>query len=207
MDERATGIVLRTHPLTESSLIVHWLTAELGRLGTIAKGARRPKSAFAGKIDLFYTAEFMFARSRRSDLHILREVRLQTTRDVLRRDLTCLHQAAYCSRLIEQTTETETPLVEIHTLFTTFLDALPLDTPRPWMIFGFEAKLLRELGLAPQEGKLASAVQRLIDLDWGQIQQLSFAETEIRELRQFLHGYLIYHLGKVPANRAAALAS
>src|SRR5688572_33287793 len=101
MDERTTGVVLRTRPLTESSLIVHWLTPELGRVGTIAKGARRPKSPFAGKMDLFYTAEFMFARSRRSDLHILREVSLQATRDVLRRDLSYLHQAAYCSRLIE----------------------------------------------------------------------------------------------------------
>ena len=46
--ERATGIVLRTYPLTETSLIIHWLTAELGRLATVAKGARRPKSPFRG---------------------------------------------------------------------------------------------------------------------------------------------------------------
>src|SRR5687768_2736000 len=187
MDERSTGIILRTRPLTESSLIVHWLTPELGRVGTIAKGARRPKSPFAGKMDLFYTAEFMFARSRRSDLHILREVSLQATRDVLRRDLSYLHQAAYCSRLIEQTTETETPLVEVYALLTNFLETLPLKRPRPEMIFGFEVKLLHELGLGPQEGKMADAAQRLIELDWGQIQQLSLSETEIRELRQFLH--------------------
>ena len=31
------------------------------------------------------------------------------------------------------------------------------------------------------------------------------AEAELRELRQFLHGFLIYHLGKIPPNRAAAL--
>jgi DNA repair protein RecO len=206
MDERATGIVLRTRPLTESSLIVHWLTPELGRLGTIVKGARRPKSAFAGKIDLFYTAEFMFARSRRSDLHILREVKLLATRDTLRRDLSYLHQAAYCSRLIEQTTETETPLPEIYALLTSFLDALPLKPPQPQMIFAFEVKLLHELGLGPQEGKMANAVQRLVKSDWRQIQQLSPGPDEVRELRQFLHGFLIYHLGKVPPNRAAALS-
>jgi DNA repair protein RecO (recombination protein O) len=205
MDERSTGIVLRTRPLTESSLIVHWLTPELGRVATVAKGARRPKSALRGKIDLFYTAEFLFARSRRSDLHLLREVTLQATREMLRRDLSYLHQAAYCSRLIEQTTETETPLVEVYALLSGFLDALPLKAPQPQMIFGFEVKLLHELGLGPQEGKMAAAVQRLIELDWRQIQQLSLREVEVRELRQFLHGFLIYHLGKVPANRAAAL--
>ena len=46
MTENATGIILRTRPLTETSLIVHWLTPELGRLATVAKGARRHKSLF-----------------------------------------------------------------------------------------------------------------------------------------------------------------
>ena len=46
--ERATGLVLRTRPLTETSLIVLWLTREAGRLATVAKGARRPKSPFRG---------------------------------------------------------------------------------------------------------------------------------------------------------------
>ena len=74
--ERATGIVLRTRPLTETSLIVEWLTPDLGRLSAVAKGARRPKSAFRGQIDLFYQAEFSFVRSNRSELHTLREARL-----------------------------------------------------------------------------------------------------------------------------------
>ena len=50
MDERAHGVILRIRPLTESSLIVQWLTPESGRLATVAKGARRPKSAFLGKL-------------------------------------------------------------------------------------------------------------------------------------------------------------
>ena len=61
--ERTTGVVLRTRPLTETSLIVQWLTPDLGRVATVAKGARRPKSPFRGQIDLFYRAEFSFMRS------------------------------------------------------------------------------------------------------------------------------------------------
>ena len=76
MTESASGIILRTRPLTETSLIVHWLTPELGRVATVAKGARRPKSPFAGKLDLFYSADFSFTRSRRSELHTLREAGL-----------------------------------------------------------------------------------------------------------------------------------
>jgi DNA repair protein RecO (recombination protein O) len=77
MDERAQGLVLRVYPLTETSLIVHWLTRDQGRLATVAKGARRPKSPFRGKLDLFYMADFSFGRSRRSELHTLREVSLK----------------------------------------------------------------------------------------------------------------------------------
>ncbi len=44
MDERATGLIVRTRPLTETSLIVHWLTSDLGRNATVAKGVRRQKS-------------------------------------------------------------------------------------------------------------------------------------------------------------------
>jgi recombinational DNA repair protein (RecF pathway) len=54
MIETAAGLVMRTRPLTETSLIVHWLTPTLGRLATVAKGARRANSPFRGKLDLFY---------------------------------------------------------------------------------------------------------------------------------------------------------
>ena len=103
MDERATGLILRTRPLTETSLIVNWLTPEFGRLSTVAKGARRPKSPFRGKLDLFYLADFSFARSRRSDLHTLREVSLRELHPGLREDFGRLQQASYATALIEQT--------------------------------------------------------------------------------------------------------
>jgi DNA repair protein RecO (recombination protein O) len=53
MIETATGLIFRTRSLTETSLIVQWLTPHLGRLATVAKGARRVKSPFHGKLDLF----------------------------------------------------------------------------------------------------------------------------------------------------------
>ena len=150
MSETATGLVLRTRPLTETSLIVHWLTPELGRLATVAKGARRAKSPFRGKLDLFYLADFSFNRSQRSDLHNLREVSLRKTHAPLRHELAYLEQASYCAALLEQTTETETPLPEIFSLMSGFLDQLPNQPPAARNIFAFELKLLAELGLAPE---------------------------------------------------------
>ena len=82
--ESSHGIILRTRPLTETSLIIHWLTPSLGRVATVAKGARRSKSPFAGKLDLFYEAAFSFSRSRHSELHNLREVKLCQTHGAIR---------------------------------------------------------------------------------------------------------------------------
>src|ERR1700687_5232239 len=100
MIQSATGLILRTRPLTETSLIVHWLTPDFGRIATVAKGARRPKSPFLGKLDLFYVADFSFSRSRHSDLHLLREISLRELHPALRRDLVSLRQAAYATELV-----------------------------------------------------------------------------------------------------------
>src|SRR5690348_13402089 len=108
MIQSATGLILRTRHLTETSLIVHWLTPDFGRIATVAQGARRPKSPFLGKLDLFYVADFSFSRSRRSDLHRLREVGLRELHAALRQNLATLRQATYATAFIEQATETET---------------------------------------------------------------------------------------------------
>ena len=209
MIEKATGLILRTRPLTETSLIVHWLTAEFGRLATVAKAARRPKSPFRGKLDLFYLAKFTFSRSRSSELHNLREVSLLETHSFLRHELGYLQQAAYCARLIEQVSETETPLGPMFELLRSLLRALPGQPPWPQTIFAFELKLLSELGLEPSlpqlqlTGGAKSLMRRLNQADWEEISRLRLDVAQLVELRQFLRGFLVFHLGRVPKGREA----
>lgn len=207
MDERTTGLILRIRPLTETSLIVQWLTPDLGRVATVAKGARRPKSPFRGKLDLFYLADFSFQRSRRSELHNLREVVLRETNVALRKEILYLQQASYCATLIEQTTETETPLGNIFQLMYDFLAHLPSRPPQPLTIFAFEMKLLNELGLNPDlaEAKLSAGskqiLQKFVELDWGNLLRLKLSKAQETEIRQFLHGFLISRFGKIPKGR------
>jgi len=213
MYERTRGVVLRLYPLTETSLIVHWLTPGFGRLTTVAKGARRPKSPFGGKLDLFYVADFSFSRSRRSELHTLCEVSLKETHSALRRELGYLRQASYCAALVEQTTERETPLQAIFDLMGGLLNYLPSTPPAPQTLFAFELKLLSELGLKPDLGKsrLSAGSRQIVRAldggDWKGIALLKPSAAQTTELRQFLHGFLIFHLGKIPGGRGAALPS
>jgi DNA repair protein RecO (recombination protein O) len=211
MIEKSSGLILRTRPLTETSLIVHWLTPELGRLATVAKGARRHKSPFQGKLDIFYEGDFSFMRSRRSELHTLREVSLHSTREAIRKDILRLQQAAYATTLVEDVTETETPLPEIFELVRTFLDYLCETEPAPSLILAFELKMLRETGQEPdwEDSKLTAGTRKIAEAltenDWTANRRLKLAPAQITELRQFLHGFLIFHLGRLPRGRAAAL--
>lgn len=211
MVEKATGLILRTRPLTETSLIVHWLTLEFGRLATVAKGACRPKSPFRGKLDLFYQADFSFSRSRRSELHSLREVSLLDVRAALRHDLGYVQQAAYCIRLLEQTTETETPLQPLFELLCGFLDSLPTHPPQTQNVFALELKLLAELGLQPDlsharlSRDAAATVGALGEADWPTVARMKVAKGLSQEINRFLHGFLIYHLGRLAKGRDAAM--
>jgi len=213
MIESTIGLILRTRPLTETSLIVNWLTPDLGRLSTVAKGARRPKSPFLGKLDLFYLASFTFTRSRRSELHTLRELSLQETHPSLRQEMGSLKQAAYAAHLIEQATETETPLPAVYELMRGLLDHLSKQPPQAQNVFSFELKLLNELGLHPDwdEGHLKSGTRQaavmLLQSDWPMLSRLKMSEAQAGELGRFLHGFVVFNLGRVPKGREAAITN
>jgi DNA repair protein RecO (recombination protein O) len=213
MEERSSGLILRTRLLTETSLIVHWLTADCGRLATVAKGARRARSPFRGKLDLFYLCDLSFIRSKRSDLHLLREVSVRDLHAGLREDWHKLQQAAYAAALIEQTTETETPLPVVFDLLLAFLRHLPVRPGGPSNVFAFEMKLLAELGLKPDLGRVRLApgtrlaLGKLAGAEWPAVSRLRLSRAQTREIRQFLQGFLLYHLGRLPPSRTAALGA
>ena len=80
------------------------------------------------------------------------------------------------------------------------------------MIYAFELKLLHEVGLQPkwEQTDLAAGTKKiaaaLMKIDWPACPRLKPTATQILELRRFLHGFLIFHLGHPPKGRAMALA-
>ncbi|MBM3847337.1 MAG: DNA repair protein RecO [Verrucomicrobia bacterium] len=212
-DERAVGVILRTRPLTETSLIAYWLTAEQGRVATVAKGARRPKSPFRGKLDLFHVADFTFARSRRSDLHTLREMELLRTHGSLRTDLGKLEKAAYFAGFIELATESDTPIPEFHDLMIAVLGHLDSFPATSETVIGFEIQALDLLGLSPDWSRVRipepvkKLAVELAHFDWSQAGVPTGDGRWGTALKTFLHGFLIQHLGRLPYGRSRAHAS
>ena len=211
MEERATGLILRQRPLSETSLIVQWLTPTAGRISTVAKGARRPKSPFRGKLDLFFLADFSFNRSRRSDLHALREVMLRQTHARLRHEMGWLQQAAYATHLVELATESETPIPEIYGLMNEWFAYLPQQPASSHGVLAFELKLLALTGLRPDTADLRlspacrSVLDALAETPWPALGTLALPTPVLKELSVFLNGFLAYHLGRVPRSRQNAV--
>jgi DNA repair protein RecO (recombination protein O) len=208
MDDRAVGIILRTFPATETSLVVRWLTPEQGRISTIAKGARRSKSPFAGKLDLFYRARFSFQRSSRTDLHTLREVQVESTIECVRSDLKKLWQASYLAHLIELVTEPDTPVPEIFSIFESFVACLP-DFEGPTLVLSFEAKLLDLLGLAPVTNRLNPGCGRIFEIlgefNPVKLKTLRISNEQLADLRLFLGHEIGSQWGRLPQGRNEAL--
>jgi DNA repair protein RecO (recombination protein O) len=213
MIQSTQGIILRTRPFTETSLLVDWLTSDLGRLHTVARGARRPKSPFRGRLDLFFEADLSLVRSRTSSLHTLREVVVRETHGLLRSGLEPLRQASYAAALIEQTTERDAPLPAVFELLRGFLAGLSGAPGSKCALFAFELKLLRELGLQPDLSSASltpgarQAADRLLQLDWPAIRPLRLTQSQSIELDRFLRAFLLYHLGRIPPSRGAAAKS
>ncbi|NLT69256.1 MAG: hypothetical protein GXX91_01015 [Verrucomicrobiaceae bacterium] len=144
---KAHGTLIRRSALTETSLIVSWCTHEMGIVRTVAKGARRPKSPFAGKLDLFYLCEVEIHPARSGDLHTLKDLRIERPRLGLRRNYLQTLAAAYFVKWIDQIAEAETPLPELADLLDRGLNYLEDHDADRRAIEHFERQLGTFLGV------------------------------------------------------------
>src|SRR4051812_46879898 len=61
---KTEAVVLRSIRYGEADRIVHLYSATRGRIGAIAKGSRRPKSRFGGRLEPFFRLDLVLYRGR-----------------------------------------------------------------------------------------------------------------------------------------------
>ena len=149
--ETTVAILLRKRKFSDTSLIVSWCTELLGCIQTVAKGARRPKSPFAGKLDLFFEAEISIVRSRKSDLHTLTEVVLKNPFPGIRSNYLRTQTAAYFVELIEICTERDHRETELFMLLRRAFGYLDVNDPTQRAVSHFETELARIAGVHDQK--------------------------------------------------------
>lgn len=158
--EQSLGIIIRLTKLTETSWIVHWCTQNEGLVKTVAKGGRRPKSPFAGKLDLFFQAELTWVRSRKSELHALKEVAVASYREGLRKSYVNTVAAAYFVDLLDSVVEPDHPVPELFDLLQRGLDYLDREGADTRAVLHYEKELVRLLGVQHQRLSPVMALER-----------------------------------------------
>lgn len=160
--ESTEAILLRRMRLTDTSLIITWASPQMGVVRTVATGALRPTSPFRGRLDLFFSTEIVFARSRRSDLHQLREVNVTRARHGVAGDYRRLQLASYFAALVEAVTEPDAPLEGLWPLLVRGLDYASEGRLDRAALGRFERRVCTALGLGELDE--SSAIGALVDL-------------------------------------------
>lgn len=150
MFETTQAIALRIHPFSETSHVVSWLTPGHGRIATVVKGATRPRSAFLGQYDLFYTCELVFYARERAGLHIARECCPLKPRTALRRRWDSTAFASYACDLASRLTYSGSCQGDLFGLLDSVLDTVAEAPPRTTLFFWYELHALAAIGLAPR---------------------------------------------------------
>ena len=160
--EHCHGTLIRLTKLTDTSWIVHWFTAGHGLIKTVAKGARSPKSPFAGKLDLFFDAEITWAKARSGELHGLREVAVTRTREPIRGDYNAMLLSGYWCRLLELLIERDHPEPELADLLRRALDHVAEKGPSVRAMQHFEQELARNLGIMGERKQASGALRETL---------------------------------------------
>ncbi|MGD9952076.1 MAG: DNA repair protein RecO [Burkholderiales bacterium] len=155
--EQEPAFVLHCYPYKESSLIVEAFTRHRGRVGLLARGARRPRSAVRGLLLAFHPLRLSWSAG--AELGTLGAVEWSGGQRALE------GLALMCGFYVNELVLRLLPREDSHeTLFDAYgatLGRLADGEEPAALLRGFELSLLRELGYAPPLEHLAGSGARV----------------------------------------------
>ena len=147
--EKSLAIVLRVVEFSETSIITTLFTESFGKLGALAKGARRPKSPFEAALDLLAVCRIVFIHKSTDALDLLTEAKLERRFRSATRDLSRLYAGYYIAELLSDLTEANDPHPVLFQAANQCLLNLDGNEAVAPTVLRFELSMLRELGFLP----------------------------------------------------------
>jgi DNA repair protein RecO (recombination protein O) len=158
---KTEGIVLRSMRYGEADRILHLYTPERGRLSAIAKGVRKAKSRFGGRLEPFFRLDLVLYQGR-SDLLTVTSVETVAAHPRLREHGGSLDGAARACEAVARLFDDGEPHAGVYHLLANelaLLDGTPEKAGRANSL-AFRLKLLLAAGFAPQLAGCASCGER-----------------------------------------------
>ncbi len=158
---KTEALVLRSIRYGEADRILHLYTPAHGRVGAIAKGARRSKSRFGARLEPFMQVNLVLHQGR-GDLHTVTGADTVAARPGLRDSAESLDAAARACDAVSRLFETDDPHPEVYALLANELTLLATGAAAasPENALAFRLKLLLAAGIVPQLGSCANCGER-----------------------------------------------
>ena len=158
---KTEGVVLRSMRFGEADRILHLYTPDRGRIGAIAKGIRRSRSRFGGRLEPFSHVALVLHEGR-SDLLTVTGADTVRSHARLRDHAAALDAAARACDATSRLFETTEPHPEVFHLLLNELALLEADVANATHAnqLAFRLKLLMAAGLAPHLAACASCGER-----------------------------------------------
>jgi DNA repair protein RecO (recombination protein O) len=157
MLQKCEGIVIRSTAYGETNKIVTIYTREWGKVGVMARGAKKPNSRLSAITQLFSYGFFLIQKG--SGLGNMQQGELISSMRTIREDILLTAYASYVLELTDKCTDEKKPnpyLFELLSQTLTFMnEGYDLDI----LIHIFEMKMLNSLGLYPILNKCAVCEQ------------------------------------------------
>ena len=141
------GIVLKTIKLGEADRIITLFTRDNGKVRAVAKGIRKTKSRFGGRLEPFTKVALVVYRGR--NLDTVTSADILTSFRVVREDYARLTAAATLAEIVEKITPEDEGSFDVYSLLDGGLDALAAYGPST-VVPAFLVKLLSLSGYHPQ---------------------------------------------------------
>ena len=147
--QASEAIILRTRAYGEADKIVTFLTADIGKLTGIAKGAKNSRRRFANCLDPFTRVRVHFRTKPGASLAFMESCDLLESVGALV-DPAKFAYGSYLVELVDQLTAEGQPIRELYDLLAEGLDAVRHGPATATLLRGFELRLLHHAGYEPQ---------------------------------------------------------
>ena len=158
---KTEAVVLRSMRYAEADRILHLYTPHRGRVSAIAKGVRRTRSRFGGRLEPYFRLQMVLYEGR-SELLTVTGAQTIEGHPRLRENATALDSAARACDAVARLFDTTEPHPDVYNLLCNELTLLDCEPARAGHAnqLAFRLKLLLAAGLAPQLASCASCGER-----------------------------------------------